>query len=88
MDGYLIVGLAVSEDEIDGAFNVAILEVMLPLLVVQGVLGAVESHAVKLGLVSVDSECHRLLSNSSTGWCRGKILVTQRRPQTHKNSQP
>lgn len=72
---YLIVRLAISKDEINGALDVAVLEVMPSFLVVQGVLGSVESHAVELGLVSVNSECHCLLSHCSTGRRRGGVLM-------------
>lgn len=72
---YLVVRLAISKDEINRALDVAVLEVMPSFLVVQGVLGSVESHAVELGLVPVNSECHCLLSHCSTDRRRGGVLM-------------
>lgn len=73
---YLIVGLAVSEDEINGSLDVAVLEVMPSLLVVQGVLSTIESDAVELGFVSRNAEGHCLLPNSSARRGRGGVLET------------
>lgn len=71
----LVVRLTIPKDEINRALDVAVLEVMPPFLVVQGVLGSVESHTVELGLVSVNSECHGLLSYCSTDRRRGGVLM-------------
>lgn len=72
----LVDGLAVSEDEIDGALHEAVLEVVTACLVVQRVLGSVERAAVESAVVSLDSQCDGLLSDSSTGWCRCRVLHT------------
>ena len=84
----LVDGLAVSEDEIDRALHEAVLEVVTACLVVQRVLGSVERAAVESAVVSLDSQCDGLLSDSSTGWCRCRVLHTTsntqfRRMQKH-----
>jgi hypothetical protein len=70
----LVDGLAVSEDEVDGALHEAVLEVVTACLVVQRVLGSVERAAVESAVISLDSQCDGLLPNSSTGWCRCRVL--------------
>lgn len=72
----LVDGLAVSEDEVDGSLHEAVLEVVTACLVVEGVLRSVERAAVESAVVSLDSQCDGLLSDSSTGWCRCRVLHT------------
>ena len=74
---YFEEGIAGTEDEIDRAFNIAILVVVPSLLVVQGVLASQESNAVKLSLVSFDPECHCLLAHCTTRRRRVCVLLSQ-----------
>lgn len=71
---YLVEGSSVSEDEIDGALDVAIFEVMATTVVVESVLSAEESAAPKCRLVSADSNRHRLCSDVARPWNWRHIL--------------
>lgn len=67
---YLVHGSAVAEDEVDRPFDVAILEVVTPRVVAQGVLGTVETAAVEVRLVPRDAEGSGLPSFHAWHWCR------------------
>jgi hypothetical protein len=45
-------------------------------LVVQRVLGSVERASVESAVISLDPQCDGLLPDSSTGWCRCRVLHT------------
>ena len=59
--GYLVERQAIAEDEIDGALDVAILEVVATLMVVESILAAHEAAVVERRGVACDSERHCLL---------------------------
>ena len=59
--GYLVERQAIAEDEVDGALDVAIFEVVATLMVVQSILTAHEAAAVECRGVACDSQRHCLL---------------------------
>ena len=71
---YLVEGSSVAKDEIYGALDVAIFEVMAATVVVKSVLSAKESAAPKSRLVSTDSNRHPLCSDVSRRWNWRHIL--------------
>jgi len=60
MHAYLVHGSSISEDEVDGAFDVAIIEVVTAGVVAKCVLRAVKSASEEVGLVAGDAESHSL----------------------------
>lgn len=56
----LIEWCAVAKDEVDGALDEAIVEVVKALVIVEGVLAAVEAAIVEGGLRPRYPQCHRL----------------------------
>ena len=62
---YLIDGLTVPEDEVHGALDEAVLEVMASLVVVQRVLCSVECTIVNGRMITRNLECDRLPSHYS-----------------------
>jgi hypothetical protein len=62
---YVVKGASVTEDEVDGALDEAILEVVPALVITEGVLGAHETATVECGHVARDAECGSLPSINS-----------------------
>lgn len=75
---YLVEGFSIAEYKIDGALDVAILEVMAATVVVESVLSAEESAAPKRRLVAADSDRHRLCSDVARPWNWRYILPNPR----------
>jgi hypothetical protein len=65
---YHVHGLTVAKDEIYGALNVAVLEVVTPRVIAKGVLTSVESTVVEGRLVASDSKRCSLSSRCSRWW--------------------
>ena len=83
--GALVQGPAIAEDEIHGARDIAVPEVMAATVIVQRVLVPVESAPVKRRLVAADAQRHRLLRHRSGLLRRRRILCStlpQSNPQT------
>lgn len=57
---YFVHGAAIAENEVDGAFNVAFLEVMPAGVVAESILCAVESAAGEVSFVAGNPKRHRL----------------------------
>lgn len=62
---YLVERSAVAEDEVDGALDEAVVEVVKALVVVECVLSTDEATVVEGGFCAGDSQRHRLASNGS-----------------------
>jgi hypothetical protein len=66
---YRVQGLSIAEDEVDGSFDIAILEVMAPNVITECILGSVEATAVESCHVSGNSKRGTLLPIYA---CRGR----------------
>ena len=71
---YEVEGSAVAENEVDGTLDVATIEIMAALVVIQRVLCAVEVDIEEGGIISANPQCHCLLSNRTTGGSRCSVL--------------
>lgn len=71
---YLVERFSVAKYEINGALNVAILEVMTTSIVMKSVLSSEETTSNKRWFISRDSYCHRLSSYVSWLWYRSHVL--------------
>jgi hypothetical protein len=79
-DRYLVERQAVAEDEVDGALDVAVFEVVAARMVVQSVLAAHEAAAVERRCVPCDPQRHCLLPYCSR-WRDGRRVL----PTTPEN---
>jgi len=70
---YLVQRLPIAKDEVDRAHNERVFEEMASSVVVEGVLLAIESAAIKCIEIARGSQRYSLLLNSSVWWWRGVL---------------
>ena len=75
---YEVEGSAVPENEVDGALDVAAVEVVAALVVVERVLRAVEVDVEEGAVISADPQCHGLPPDRTTGGSRRCVLHNKR----------
>lgn len=71
---YHVHGLAVAEDEIYGALNETVFEVMAAGVITKSVLASIESTVVEGRLVTGNSKCCPLSSRCSRWWYFCSVL--------------
>lgn len=77
---YLKEWSSISENEIDRSFDEAIFKIVSATIIVKGILGSIESAAIKCSLIARNSQGHSLSSHFARVRCRSCILSEKQNP--------
>lgn len=82
---YLVQRSSISKNKVYRAFDIAVLEVVSAVVIIQSILESEELTIVKGSHVCADAKCHSLFTNRAGRWCRRRVLQRFQRRRFQSN---